>query len=496
MPDPREAPRNHIRFIWWIAFVAACLLFAATTNRGAQWQDSGLHQVRIITNDITNRYGIATSHPLHFYIGRIFRSLLPIEPGFAISLVSALAGAITVANIALLVMRFTRNAGASAIAAIALAFCHTFWQHATHTETYTIVAALLTAEWLCIERYLATRRGRWLVLLFLANGLGVANHMLAAFATLADATLLSLAIVKRQVNWKLLFACAAIWIVGCVPLLEYMVRDYLFRDDLGRTIHSALFGEYADSVLNTSVSIRSLAMGFGFIVYNFPGVAIPLAIYGVARGRRRIPDILRRILLVEAAIYTLFVLRYSIVDQYSYFFIIYLFVALFAGVGVERLREWMRPRTLRIAYALAFVTALWTPIVYLAAAHLLEKRQFMAGAIAGKPYRDGYRSFFVPWGAGDNHADVLNEVLADRATPKTTIVLEDRMMAFGVQYAQALHRLNPSTRVVVAADLPDVSRDITLATGPVILVPRDRGHPQVEPDLPWRRDGDIYILDH
>ncbi|MCA9256975.1 MAG: DUF2723 domain-containing protein, partial [Phycisphaerales bacterium] len=377
-PDPREAPRSHLRLLWWIAFAAACLLFAARTNRGAQWQDSGLHQVRIITNDITNRYGIATSHPLHFYLGRIFKSLLPIEPGFAISLVSAFAGAIAVANIALLVMRFTRNAWASAFAAITLALGHTFWQHATHTETYTIVAALLTAEWLCIERYLATRRGRWLALLFLANGLGVANHMLAALSTLADVTLLGFAILKRHVNWKLLFACAATWIVGCTPLLEYMLRDYLFRDDLGKTIHSALFGEYADSVLNTSMSIKSLAMALGFVAYNFPGVALPLAIYGIARGRRQVPDALRRILHVEATIYTLFVLRYSIVDQYSYFFVIYLFVALFAGVGVERLREWMRPGRLRMAYAVAFVTALWTPIVYLAAAHLLEKRHFMA----------------------------------------------------------------------------------------------------------------------
>ncbi|MCA9255430.1 MAG: hypothetical protein KDA33_07315, partial [Phycisphaerales bacterium] len=162
----------------------------------------------------------------------------------------------------------------------------------------------------------------------------------------------------------------------------------------------------------------------------------------------------------------------------------------------ERLREWMRPGTLRIAYAVAFVTALWTPIVYLAAAHLLEKRHFMADAIAGKPFRDGYRSFFIPWGVGDNHAEVLNRVLADKATSNTTIVLEDRMMAFGVQYAQALHRLSPSTRVVVAADLPDVNREINMAAGPVILVPGERGHPQVEPDLPWRRDGDLYILDH
>lgn len=493
-PDLQRSPPLNVHKVWWIAFAAAGLLFIATASRGAQWQDSGLHQVRIITDDITNPFGIATSHPLHFYLGRLFYASLPIEPGFAISILSAVAAAIAVANVAMLVLRLTRNHWASAIAAISLALGQTFWQHATHTESYALVAALLTAEWLCVERWLGTNRNRYLLLLFLLNGLGVSNHMLAALATPVDVALLLATVLKRRTGWKLVPGCAFLWALGCLPLLQYMARDYQAGGDLAATVHSALFGNFADNVLNTSLSIRSLAMGAGFIAYNFPGLAIPLAIYGIVRARSDAPAPLRRLLIAECIIYTAFVIRYAIVDQYSYFFVVYLFIAVFAGVGIGRMHAWLQPRHWIAALGVALMTSLWTPIVYWTTARILEQRHILSWAAGNKPYRNGYRSHFVPWGLGDDHAEQLNRKLEKTVTPGTTIIIEDPMIEFGVQYARSLGRLPETVQVVGANDVPDVRRFIAKSAGTIILVPRDRDHPQVEPELSWRRDGDIYIL--
>src|SRR4030042_1962546 len=84
-------------------FCSAALLYTITCAPGALWQDSGLIQYRIWHNDIEGPLGLALSHPL-FYILAIGAKFLPLgECLHRINLVSAIAGAVTVANIFLLV---------------------------------------------------------------------------------------------------------------------------------------------------------------------------------------------------------------------------------------------------------------------------------------------------------------------------------------------------------------------------------------------------------
>ena len=142
--------------LWLLVFVAALALYVLTANRGVQWQDSGWQQYRIVTGQIGHPYGLALTHPLQFLLGWLaIRALPMLEPAFAITLVSALAGAVAVAGVAALVRLLTGRVGPAVLAAVALLFAHTFWRHATITESYTIVAALLTLEWLCIAQCVA-----------------------------------------------------------------------------------------------------------------------------------------------------------------------------------------------------------------------------------------------------------------------------------------------------------------------------------------------------
>jgi hypothetical protein len=76
--------------------VAAIMLalYAATTQQGWAWQDSGIFQWRILNFNLTGRLGLALAHPLLILLGKAM-SWLPLgAPAFRINLLSALGGAV------------------------------------------------------------------------------------------------------------------------------------------------------------------------------------------------------------------------------------------------------------------------------------------------------------------------------------------------------------------------------------------------------------------
>lgn len=70
MPEPAATqhasqaacPTSPVR-IGVAAFAAALALYLATCSRGVNWQDSGMHQYRILTGMLENPLGLALSHP-------------------------------------------------------------------------------------------------------------------------------------------------------------------------------------------------------------------------------------------------------------------------------------------------------------------------------------------------------------------------------------------------------------------------------------------------
>ena len=64
-PPPAGVATTTGAFRGWITlFALFFVLFAATANRGAQWQDSGFHILRVVTGQSLNPLGLALSHPL------------------------------------------------------------------------------------------------------------------------------------------------------------------------------------------------------------------------------------------------------------------------------------------------------------------------------------------------------------------------------------------------------------------------------------------------
>ncbi len=503
-------PPSDARRAWCGAFGAAMLLFACTASPYPQWQDSGWQQIRVLTHQLDHPLGLALIHPLHHYLGRAAVAFLPFfEPAYAITLVSAVAAAVAVANVATLVLLLTGSGGAALMTAASLALAHTFWQFATHTESYTLFAALFTAEWLCLVRFLRTSRVDALFAMSFFNGLGFANHVLATLATPVLAVACYFALLGRRGAVRIWFTLACWWALGALPYLTIIGGHAAQSGDFLGAIRSAFVGEFREQVLNTRVSASFLARSAGFVVYNFPNLALPLAAIALfARGgpassvdpaERRTLTFLLRFLTAELFIYGVFVFRYAIADQYTFFIPLYCIIAALAGIGLTQLA----PRMRRRAMACGLFLLAMTPVVYAGTARIMKSRHTLDAMLQGKPLRDGYRSVLIPWGIGDDHTFRMNRAAVELAGPRGLILTVDPMIATSLQYEYLLGRLPQRVQLVDLATptaarrafLDGLVRAAHRMGRPVVLVPAHRDRPETcLADATWRRVGDLYVL--
>lgn len=171
-----EAVRIDPRAGWLIAFAASFALYALTANRGVQWADSTHFMYRIVQGDVTGHLGLALSHPLHHWLGRLAVAIAGPEPLW-ITGVSSLCGALAVANVYGCVSALVGRRGPACFAAASLALASTFWRVSTITEVYTLSAALLAGTCWCLVLYVRDARPGLLALGCFLNGLGGANDL-------------------------------------------------------------------------------------------------------------------------------------------------------------------------------------------------------------------------------------------------------------------------------------------------------------------------------
>ncbi|MHC4443236.1 MAG: protein O-mannosyl-transferase family [Planctomycetota bacterium] len=487
----------------WLALFLACLiLYSLTANRGPQWQDSGQHIIRIVTGELANTRGLALTHPLHYWLGRLALAPGILEPCLAVTLVSAFAAALAVANVFGCALSLTNKPAAALFAAGSLAVACTFWQLATLTETYTLTAALLAAECWCLTAFAKYQRRSFLWAMLFCNGLGIANHMLASLTTPVLAVVVIYALLRKRINFTDLVIAVLIWLAGTLPYSALVLAEMINSNEVVGTIQSALFGRtaggqsYAGNVLNVGISMRLLAVSLAFVLYNFPNLLLPAALYGMARVRRlHVPTLARRALWAGLIIHACFVLRYNIVDQHTFFLPLYVFLALFAAVGAAALFQWLPSKRRQRIKTLSLVLLLATPVFYwlgpVAARHynLLEK------FARNKPYRDDYTYLLVPWSIAEKSADILSTEAMRLAGPQGTIVLEDNMARFALEYQKNIQQ-DRSRVEIITKDFSEPIQQAVKQKRPVVLVPLNANQPQTTtPKGNWQPHGDLYMLD-
>jgi hypothetical protein len=480
----------------WLAVSAATFaLYAATASRGVQWQDSSHFMYRIAHGDVTGELGLALSHPLHHWLGRIMVAIFGPHP-LAMTLLSALGGALAVGNVFGCVTAVTRSRAAALFAAASLALASTFWRVSTITEVYTVSAALLAGTCWCLALYAQQGSKRALWLACLLNGLGGANDLQSGLTTPVLLAVVVYEAWRRRLTVVDGLIASAAWLAGVMPYGALVIAELLRSGDLAATVRSALFGTmWSDQVMGGGLSLRVLFVDVGYPLLNFPNLLLPAAVYGLMRARQLgMPALLRGALIAILAVQAAFALRYDIVEQYNFFLPMYVLLVIFGGVGAAAvLRRQPEVRWLQIA-AVALLAL--TPVTYAAATAVARHYHVLARFERNKPYRDDYVYLIIPWSVVERSADRMSRQVLRLAGPNGRIVFEDWMARYAVLYTAMMQgRSEPE---MVWWDEPATEGFIRSAVAdgrPVVLIPWDRNAPQSQPPLGrWKRDGDVYVL--
>jgi len=447
-----ETKNPSVRIRGWEYLIVLALvgaLYGISVAPGVLWQDNGMAQVRVVERDFVGDLGLALAHPLFYLIAQAFQSLPFSDSAYKTNLVSAVFGTLTVANfyllVSLLLAKFVIRRHAAVLAALSLRLAHTFWQFSAMGEVYSVSTFILTCELLVFVRFTNTgHRGWWLLLWFL-NGLECSNHVLA-LVTLSIIILWSCFLIYRgQIRWMWIFPAAALWIVGCLPYEILGFQAWSKGESLKAVLHSMLFGQYQSQVLNVHINIRLLGMAMAGIVLNFLTPNVLLIPAGWATARKFISRGTFFFLLLLTVVHLAFASRYPVRDQYSFFIIPVLLLAIWLGFGAA----WILTRWSKRAMIPLVLLALIPPVGYAFIPSLVHRvaPNFAAPPVA---YRDAAEYFFWPWKTGYHGPDRLAEEVFAMAKPDAIVIADSTTSRPFIYHQKAK---NERTDILVVSDL-------------------------------------------
>lgn len=494
-PTIPATQRRALRVGWLALFLVCALVYGLTANRGAQWQDSGYHILTIVTGEVISPLGLALSHPLHHWLGRLAILSGLGEPSATITLISVFAAALAVANVYGCVLTVTSQPRCALFASTSLAVAHTFWKLATVTEIYTLTAALLAAECWCLAGFVRYRRKRWLFAMALCNGLGIANHMAAVLTTPVLAVVVLIALRQHRITWKHAVVATVLWLIGTAPYTGLILWEIARTGQWANTLHSALFGRYGQNVLNPTLSARMLVSDVGFPLLNFPNLLLPAAVFGIWRASAiNVPVLVRRALLASLFINAVFVLRYDVIDQHTFFLPVYVLLAIFGGIGARVVSDSVLDRRRSRLRILAIVLLIATPIGYFILPAAARQLGLLDQVKHNKPYRDDYVYLLAPWSVNERSAEQMSTHAVKLAGPNGLIFYEDGMAQYALKY-KALRNGMETDQIRSARHLERLSTTAATAQ-PVVLVPLNADDPSTQPPTGrWDRQGDLYLLE-
>jgi Protein of unknown function (DUF2723) len=303
----------------------------------------------------------ATGYPLYVALIQAFGSVLPVgSPAWHTNLFSALCGAAAVAVLYRLLRLLDVRWGVAAATALTFAFTKAFWTQAVIAEVYTLHVLFLVSILACVARWRLGGHDRWLLAALALLALSFGNHLTTVLVVPGVVWLLSSdwrrALTPRHVLWA---TAAAVVAAAQYLYLLYMtdVGGYVETPvhDLGDIWATATGGYFQDKMFAFTPAelVRDrVPMLWRFLREEYGVLLVPAA-YGVMRGlqgageprsrsrARRDIAIAVALLGVGSAIYGL---NFDVVDVIVFFLPLFLALAVFLGLGLEGIVDWITAR--------------------------------------------------------------------------------------------------------------------------------------------------------
>jgi len=424
----------------------AGVLYVFTCAPAVLWQDSGLFVYRIWHNDIQGELGLALAHPLYILIGMATKYIPLGDFAHRVNLLSAVFGAVAVANLFLLVRLWLGKSVPAVVAAITLGLSWTFWFHAAVAEIYTLFAAQMFTELVVLLQYMRTKRIGYLYLLGLLNGLTIANHLWGVFGFACYTILVIVLLARRQIKMRHFGVIVLLWVVGAVPYEYLVIKNLIVTGDVGGTLASALFGcGWYRSVLNPSISIKMALENIIFILLSFPTPNIVFFFVGLWVLRKVAPNRgFANIIIAMLILHFVFAFRYTVPDRHVFFLPFYCLAAVLIGLGTYTFFN----RSNRKAVVVAVLVFALLPIPTYALMPTLAKKTYKAlGQRRQRPYRDEYKYFLQPWKTGHRGAErFANEALD--MVEENAIIYAYTTEVHALLYVQQVKGKRPDVKIV------------------------------------------------
>jgi hypothetical protein len=340
-----------------VAFLGPLALYCLTIAPTVYNLDSAELTTAAATGGLTR----ATGYPLYLLLGRLF-ALLPLgDVGLRLNLLSALAGALTIALADRILRRLLVSPWAALPALGLLATAPFFWALSLIAEVYTLHTALMAAIILLLLRWRDDPSPLRLAQLALLGGLSLGHHLATALLVPACAAFVLCANPRRALQPRAIAAALAAALLGlCVyaylPLrsIAQPAFNYAGAYDAAGVFHPAdLRDPRALWWLVTGRSFAAQMLGYSPAAWlgEAAGFGAQLLrsvfVVGLGPGLVGLAVLLRRDRPLGVALLLMFVanagfyIGYRVVDKSTMYLPTYLVWALWAGVGAQWLLGWV-----------------------------------------------------------------------------------------------------------------------------------------------------------
>jgi len=208
--------KNRIFSLPFFLFLFTFLIYLQNLSRFVYGGDTGDLLLAIGVKGVAHPSG----YPLFTLIGIIFSFLPPPQPlPYKIALLSAVFSSLSVVFLYLICSVLTKNKIVSVISALTLSFSYIFWLYAELAEVFALgVFFFLVLLYLALK-YQKENKNIYLYYLSFFTGLSLSHHLMIILIFPSIAILVLGANKKLIFDYKLLFKCFFLLILGLLPYL-------------------------------------------------------------------------------------------------------------------------------------------------------------------------------------------------------------------------------------------------------------------------------------